>query len=129
MVTRLCAILADLVTVYVLEHTQLQYITRDASAGSMHNSRVVVGDSSVHTYDVLRAGGLVPARMPVADFLLAMSIIAGSAISVLNRAPLLSGGNFVRISTYVFWSTSSYLLVSQEGGPPPIRQALNRGAF
>ena len=79
----------------------------------MHSSWWIAGGLSVHTAGGLRAGGLVPAGTPVADYLLAMPIIAQSVISVLTCAPLLSDGNCVRISTYVFRSTSSYLLVCQ----------------
>ena len=92
---------------------KVQYITRATSAGSVRNSQAVAGDFSVHLCDVLRAGGLVPAGMPVADSLLIMFLIAELAISALTRTPLLSDRNCVRISTYVFQLAPSYLLARQ----------------
>ena len=82
-------------------------------SGSVLTSRLVAGDLSIHALGKFRADGLVPAKIPVADSFSAMYLIAESAILALTCTQLLSGGNCVRISTYVFQLTSSYVLVCQ----------------
>ena len=88
-------------------------VARDASVQECAFSRMAAGDESVLAPSALCAGGLAPAGMPVADSLLAMFFIAKSAVEALSRALLTSGGNCVRISTYVFLLTSTYVLVCQ----------------
>ena len=60
---------------------------------SVLTSWLVAGGLSVHALGRFCADRLVPAKMPVADFLSAMYLIAESAILALTRTPLLSGGN------------------------------------
>ena len=59
-------------------------VARDASVRECAFSRLAAGDESVFAPSALRAGGLAPAGMPVADSLSAMWFIADSAI----RLPL-----------------------------------------
>ena len=84
-------------------------VARDASVRECAFSRLAAGDESVFTPSVLRAGGLAPAGMPVADSLSAMLFIADLAIGASSHALLASGGNCVRISTYVFLSAFTYV--------------------
>ena len=84
-------------------------VARDASVRECAFSRLAAGDESVFAPSALRAGGLAPAGMPVADSLSAMLFIAESAIEALSRALLTSGGNCICISTYVFLSTFTYV--------------------
>ena len=84
-------------------------VTHAASVLECVSSRLAVGEESVFALRALRAGGLAPAGMPVADSLSAMWFIADSAIKASSRALLASGGNCVRISTYVFLSTFTYV--------------------
>ena len=74
-------------------------LTRDAYVREVASSWMAAGDASVSALCLLCAGGLAPAEMPVAYSLLAVYLIAESAILAMTRAPLLSGGNCVRIIT------------------------------
>ena len=86
-------------------------LTRDASVREFSSSRMAAGDASVSAPGLLCAGGLAPAKMPFADSLSVMYFITESEILAMTPAPLLLGRNCVRIITYVFQSTDTYVLV------------------